>query len=98
MGLPINPDTGRSSGWFSDNIVPRKAPIDGDVTTGGRTYHNADPATDPTAYFTTTGNFANTWQSESESLTLELNWELDFADLSVKARRTESENSTALGC
>ena len=92
VGLPINPDTGRSSGWFSDNIVPRKAPIDGDVTTGGRTYHNADPATDPTAYFTTTGNFANTWQSESESLTLELNWELDFADLSVKARSTESEN------
>ena len=92
VGLPINPDTGRSSGFFSDNIVPRKAPIDGDVQTGGRTYHNDDPATDPTAYFTTTGNFANTWQSESESLTLELNWELEFADLSVKARRSETEN------
>ena len=92
VGLPINPDTGRSSGWFSDNIVPRKAPIDGDVQTGGRTYHNDDPATDPTAYFSTTGNFANTWQSESESLTLEFNWELEFADLSVKARRSETEN------
>ena len=92
VGLPINPDTGRSSGWFSDNIVPRKAPIDGDVQTGGRTYHNDDPATDPTGYFATTGNFANTWQSESESLTLELNWELEFADLSVKARRSETEN------
>jgi iron complex outermembrane receptor protein len=98
VGLPINPDTGRSSGWFSDNIVPRKAPLatalfpNGDVTTGGRTYHNDDPATDPTGYFTTTGNFANTWQSESESLTLELNWELEFADLSVKARRSETEN------
>jgi iron complex outermembrane receptor protein len=92
VGLPINPDTGRSSGWFSDNIVPRKAPIDGDVQTGGRTYHNDDPATDPKAYFTTTGNFANTWQSESESLTLEFNWELEFADLSVKARRSETEN------
>ena len=92
VGLPINPDTGRSSGFFSDNIVPRKAPIDGDVQTGGRTYHNDDPATDPTGYFATTGNFANTWQSESESLTLELNWELEFADLSVKARRSETEN------
>ena len=92
VGLPINPDTGRSSGWFSDNIVPRKAPIDGDVQTGGRTYHNDDPATDPTAYFSTTGNFANTWQSESESLTLEFNWELEFADLSVKARHSETEN------
>jgi iron complex outermembrane recepter protein len=92
VGLPINPDTGRSSGWFSDNIVPRKAPIDGDVQTGGRTYHNDNPATDPTAYFSTTGNFANTWQSESESLTLEFNWELEFADLSVKARRSETEN------
>ena len=92
VGLPINPDTGRSSGFFSDNIVPRKAPIDGDVQTGGRTYHNDDPATDPTGYFVTTGNFANTWQSESESLTLELNWELEFADLSVKARRSETEN------
>ena len=92
VGLPINPDTGRSSGWFSDNIVPRKAPIDGDVQTGGRTYHNDNPATDPTAYFSTTGNFANTWQSESESLTLELNWELEFADLSVKARHSETEN------
>jgi len=92
VGLPINPDTGRSSGWFSDNIVPRKAPIDGDVQTGGRTYHNDNPATDPTAYFSTTGNFANTWQSESESLTLEFNWELEFADLSVKARHSETEN------
>ena len=92
VGLPINPDTGRSSGFFSDNIVPRKAPIDGDVQTGGRTYHNDDPATDPTGYFATTGNFANTWQSEFESLTLELNWELEFADLSVKARRSETEN------
>ena len=92
VGLPINPDTGRSSGFFSDNIVPRKAPIDGDVQTGGRTYHNDDPATDPTGYFATTGNFANTWQSESESLTLELNWELEFADLSVKARHSESES------
>ena len=97
VGLPINPVTGRSNG-FSDNIVPRKAPLatalfpNGDVTTGGRTYHNDDPATDPTGYFATTGNFANTWQSESESLTLELNWELEFADLSVKARRSETEN------
>ena len=97
VGLPINPETGRSSGFF-DNIEPRKAPLatalfpNGDVTTGGRTYHNANPATDPTGYYNTTGNFANTWQAESESLTLEFNWELDFADLSVKARRTESES------
>jgi iron complex outermembrane recepter protein len=81
VGLPINPVTGRSNG-FSDNIVPRKAPIDGDVQTGGRTYHNANPATDPTGYFNTTGNFANTWQAESE------------ADLTVKARHSESESLT----
>ena len=93
VGLPINPVTGRSNG-FSDNIVPRKAPIDGDVQTGGRTYHNADPATDPTGYFNTTGNFANTWQAESESLTFEFNWALDFADLTVKARHSESESLT----
>ena len=92
VGLPINPDTGRSSGWFSDNIVPRKAPIDGDVTTGGRTYHNADPTTDPTGYRTIATDTANTWKSESESMTLEFNWDLDFADLSVKARSTESDN------
>ena len=93
VGLPINPVTGRSNG-FSDNIVPRKAPIDGDVQTGGRTYHNADPATDPTGYFNTTGNFANTWQAESESLTFEFNLALDFADLTVKARHSESESLT----
>ena len=93
VGLPINTVTGRSNG-FSDNIVPRKAPIDGDVQTGGRTYHNADPATDPTGYFNTTGNFANTWQAESESLTFEFNLALDFADLTVKARHSESESLT----
>ena len=93
VGLPINPVTGRSNG-FSDNIVPRKAPIDGDVQTGGRTYHNADPATDPTGYFNTTGNFANTWQAESESLTFDFNLALDFADLTVKARHSESESLT----
>ena len=91
VGLPINAATGRSNG-FSDNIVPRKAPIAGDVQTGGRTYHNANPATDPNGYFNTTGNFANTWQAEAESLTIEFNWELDFADLSVKARSSESES------
>lgn len=93
VGLPINPVTGRSNG-FSDNIVPRKAPIDGDVQTGGRTYHNADPATDPTGYFNTTGNFANTWQAEAESFTVEFNWALDFADLSVKARHSDSQSLT----
>ena len=93
VGLPINTVTGRSNG-FSDNIVPRKAPIDGDVQTGGRTYHNADPATDPTGYFNTTGNFANTWQAESESLTFDFNLALDFADLTVKARHSESESLT----
>ena len=45
VGLPINSETGRSNG-FSDNIVPRKAPINDDVQTGGRTYHNDNPATD----------------------------------------------------
>jgi iron complex outermembrane receptor protein len=96
VGLPINPETGRSSGWFSENIEARKAPkvIDGsmDVKTGGRTYHEDVPTTDPTGYRTMNGDFANTWQSESEALTLEFNWALGFADLSVKARHSESEN------
>jgi iron complex outermembrane receptor protein len=90
VGLPINSETGRSSG-FGDDFDARKAPIGGDVQTGGRTYHNANPATNPTGYREITGNFANTWQAESEALTFEVNWDLGFADLSVKARHTEAE-------
>jgi iron complex outermembrane receptor protein len=91
VGLPINGATGRSTG-YGDYIVNRKAPINGDVTTGGRTYHNANPATNPTGYYETTGNFENTWQAETETLTLDFNWDLGFADLSVKARNTEGNN------
>ncbi len=90
VGLPINSETGRSSG-FGDDFASRKAPIDGDVQTGGRTYHNANPETNPTGYRDITGNFANTWQAETESLTIEINWDLGFGDLSVKGRHTEGE-------
>ncbi len=90
VGLPINSATGRSTG-YGDHIVPRKAPIDGDVQTGGRTYHNANPATNPTGYYETTGNFANTWQAQTDTLTVEFNWDIGFADLSINARNTDSE-------
>ncbi|MEP5568388.1 MAG: TonB-dependent receptor [Halioglobus sp.] len=91
VGLPINPETGRSNGFFN-NIEARKAPINGDVSTGGRTYHNENPATDPRGYFEATGNFENTWQAETEAWTVEFNWDLDFADLSVKGRHTEGDS------
>ena len=68
VGLPINAATGRSTG-YGDYIEPRKAPIDGDVQTGGRTYHNANPETDPFGYREITGNFENTWQAKTETLT-----------------------------
>lgn len=90
VGLPINSATGRSSG-FGDDFDSRKAPIAGDVQTGGRTYHNANPETDPRGYFQTSGNFANTWQAEAEAVTIEFNWDLGFADLSVKGRSSEGE-------
>ena len=93
VGLPINGATGRSTG-YGDYIVNRKAPIDGDVTTGGRTYHNANPETNPTGYREITGNFANTWQAETETLTLDFNWDVGFGDLSVKARNTEGDYLT----
>jgi iron complex outermembrane receptor protein len=91
VGLPINAATGRSTG-YGDYIVNRKAPINDDVTTGGRTYHNPNPETDPRGYRETTGNFENTWEAESETLTLDFNWDVGFADLSVKARNTQEEN------
>ena len=93
VGLPINSVTGRSSG-FGDDFESRKAPIDGDVSTGGRTYHNANPRTDPTGYFETTGNFANHWEAETEAVTIEFNWDIGFADLSIKGRHTEEEHFT----
>lgn len=93
VGLPINAATGRSNG-YSDNIVPRKAPINDDVQTGGRTYHNDNPATNPRGYFNTTGNFENTWQAETEALTIEFNWDLGFADLNIKGRHTEGDSLT----
>ncbi len=91
VGMTINSETGRSSG-FGDTFVSRKAPIDGDVQTGGRTYHNANPETDPTGYRDITGNFANAWEAEYESLTLELNWDVGFADISLKGRTAEGED------
>ena len=91
VGLPINAATGRSTG-YGDYIEPRKAPIDGDVQTGGRTYHNANPETDPFGYREITGNFENTWQAKTETLTLEFNWDIGFADLSIKARNTKGDN------
>ena len=91
VGLPINSATGRSSG-FGDDFDSRKAPIDGDVQTGGRTYHNDNPATNPTGYFDATGNFENTWEAETESWTVEFNWDMSFADLSVKGRHTEGDD------
>ncbi len=91
VGMPINSETGRSSG-FGDDFASRKAPINGDVTTGGRTYHNNNPETNPTGYREITGNFANTWQAEYETLSLEANWDIGFADLLVRARSSEGED------
>nr|MDJ0919093.1 TonB-dependent receptor [Woeseiaceae bacterium] len=91
VGMPINSVTGRSSG-FGDTFVSRKAPIDGDVQTGGRTYHNANPATNPTGYREITGNFANTWQADNTSLTMEVNWDVGFADVMVRARSSDGED------
>ena len=90
VGLPINSETGRSTG-FGDNFASRKAPINGDVQTGGRTYHNANPATNPTGYRVITGNFANTWDADAEDFTLELNWDVGFGDVSLKGRTFEGE-------
>ena len=91
VGLPINGATGRSSG-FGDDFASRKAPIDGDVQTGGRTYHNANPETNPTGYREITGNFANLWEAKNETLSFDFNWDMGFADLSVKGRNTKSES------
>jgi iron complex outermembrane receptor protein len=91
VGLPINSATGRSTG-FGDDFNARKAPIDGDVQTGGRTYHNPNPATDPTGYRRITGNFGNTWQAETKTWSFDFNWDMGFADLSVKGRNTKEEN------
>ena len=91
VGLPINSETGRSSG-FGDDFASRKAPIDGDVQTGGRTYHNSNPETNPTGYREITGNFGNTWEADSETLTIELNWDINFADISLKARNSERKD------
>jgi len=93
VGIPINAATGRASG-YGDYIVNRKAPINGNVQTGGRTYHNPNPETFPNAYRETTGNFENTWQAKIETWTLEYNWDISFADLSIKARNTDGENLT----
>ncbi len=90
VGLPINSETGRSTG-FGDDFASRKAPINGDVQTGGRTYHNANPATNPTGYRVITGNFANTWDADAEDFTLELNWDVGFGDVSLKGRTFEGE-------
>ena len=96
VGLPINSVTGRASG-FGDDFASRKAPLLGadgesDVSTGGRTYHNANPETDPTGYRDITGNFAPLWEAETEALSIYFNWDMGFADLSVKGRHTETES------
>lgn len=91
VGLPINSETGRSSG-FGDDFASRKAPINGDVQTGGRTYHNANPETNPTGYREITGNFANTWEADSETVTIELGWDIGFADLDIRARSSEGQD------
>lgn len=93
VGLPINSATGRSSG-FGDDFDSRKAPIAGDVQTGGRTYHNGNPDTNPTGYFETSGNFVNTWEAETEAVTVEFNWDVGFADLNVRGRSTEGSQFT----
>jgi iron complex outermembrane receptor protein len=95
VGMPINSATGRNSA-FGDSFDARIAPLMDDMgvslpQTGGRTYHNANPATNPTGYFETLGGFTNFWDAEAEALTIELNWDLGFADLSVKGRNTDTE-------
>jgi len=96
VGIPVNSATGRASG-FGDRIDARKAPLmdENGVSlpqTGGRTYHNGNPATNPTGYFETTGGFNNLWEADAETLTIEFDWDLGFADLSFNARNTETSH------
>jgi iron complex outermembrane receptor protein len=89
-GIPVNPVTGRATG-FSNQIDPRKGTT-GITEQGGRTYHDANPAADPRGYFELGGDFDNVWESEIETFSFELNWDVGFADLIARGRRTETEN------
>ncbi|KUJ84491.1 MULTISPECIES: TonB-dependent receptor [Microbulbifer] len=91
VGIPINSDTGRASP-FGDVLDPRKGTIAGNEAAGGRTYHNGNPATNPTGYYEVDGDFENTWQNDTETLEFELNWDVGFADLTLRARHSETEN------
>jgi iron complex outermembrane receptor protein len=95
VGMSMNCETGRATG-FGTCFDSRKAPLMDDMgnslpETGGRTYHDLAPDTNPTGYREIDGTFTPTWVAETESLDIELNWDIGFADLTVRARSTEGD-------